>query len=452
MKWSKHSAGGNHYRGSTHNHTNISHDGSGSPEDALIAAKKYQYDWFAFSDHSHDIDPELIDKDTVDKNGQPERTGGTEWQLTKDLAEQYTNEEFAVFPAFEMTSTSWGHSNVFGTDNFIDRKQNGGMYQNLDDYYAWVLQYDDIAAQFNHPGWPEGAFNGFAPYDAEVDQLFTMLEVGNGSGHYSYDNQEEIFFNALDLGWHVAPTYGEDNHDATWGETNVRTVIVSNDLSEPSLLNSMRNLRLYMSEDPNAYSWTLKRTDYIWVLLLKVKLLTSKSLEVTRLQKIRVCQNTIILKVIMYLMIELKSGIIIKWPRQLWTHYEPMTKDFTWNPTVNVSGQQWFVSRVTQADGERIYSAPIWSQEVPYDVKVSGIGVVGDTIMSGTPVTLEAGITNLGTEQIDSLDVKFYYDEVSETNYIGANTLTNIAPKTVQTASVEWASPVGGEHKIIRCF
>ena len=39
---------------------------------------------------------------------------------------------------------------------------------------------------------------------------------------------------------------------------------------------------------------------------------------------------------------------------------QPMTKDFTWNPTVPVTGgQQWFVVRITQMDGERIYSAPI---------------------------------------------------------------------------------------------
>ena len=54
-------------RGTTHNHTNISHDGAGTPEDALKAGQKYNYDWFAFSDHSHDIDPEKLGTDTVDR-------------------------------------------------------------------------------------------------------------------------------------------------------------------------------------------------------------------------------------------------------------------------------------------------------------------------------------------------------------------------------------------------
>ncbi len=61
-----------------------------------------------------------------------------------------------------------------------------------------------------------------------------MLEVGNGSGHYGYANAEGKFYSALDLGWHVAPTYGEDNHEGTWGQMNARTVIVADDLNQES--------------------------------------------------------------------------------------------------------------------------------------------------------------------------------------------------------------------------
>ena len=170
--------GGNHYRGTTHNHTNISHDGAGTPEDAVKAGKAHHYDWFAFSDHSHDIDPEKLGTDTVVRDGMQERTGGDQWQLTKDLAKQYTKSDYVVFPAFEMTSTTWGHSNIFGSDNFIDRNINGKQYQDLSQYYAWVMTYDDIVGQFNHPDMSANAFNNFKPYNKDVDKLFTMLEVG----------------------------------------------------------------------------------------------------------------------------------------------------------------------------------------------------------------------------------------------------------------------------------
>ncbi|MGG3560211.1 DUF4350 domain-containing protein [Neobacillus rhizosphaerae] len=441
--------GGNHYRGTTHNHTNISHDGTGTPEDALKAGKAHGYDWFAFSDHSHDIDSTLANTDTVDHNGMPERTGGSDWQLTKDLAKEYTNNDYVVFPAFEMTSTTWGHSNVFGTDNFIDRKMNNGKYQDLNQYYAWVLTYDNIVAQFNHPDMSANAFNNFMPYDQKVDKLFTMLEVGNGSGHYGYANAEKKFFSALDLGWHIAPTYGEDNHDGTWGQTMNRTVIVSKDLNQPSLLHAMQNMRVYMEEDPNFALDVLANGQYMG------SVVTGNTLKFDIKGSDAVAESNAIAEY-NFLPGDYKSDDrvqkveLISNGSKVVDTYEPMTKDFTWNPEVTVTGgQQWFVVKITQMDGEQIYSSPIWTEEKDVDVRVSGLEVAGDAIVSGNPATLEAGISNLGKTELSNLNVKFYYDEVKENNLIGTKSIASILPKSVGKATVTWNSPIAGNHKLI---
>ena len=442
--------GGNHYRGTTHNHTNISHDGAGTPEDALKAGQAHGYDWFAFSDHSHDIDSTLADKDTVDHNGMPERKGGDNWQLTKDLAQKYTkNGDYVVFPAFEMTSTTWGHSNVFGTDNFIDRKMNSGKYQDLNQYYAWVLTYDNIAAQFNHPDMSANAFNNFMPYDQRVDKLFTMLEVGNGSGNYAYANAEKKFYSALDLGWHIAPTYGEDNHDGTWGQTLNRTVIVSEDLSQASLLHSMENMRVYMEEDPNFKLDVLANGQYMG------SVVDSKSLTFDINGSDSVAESKS-MPGFEYLPSSYKSDDTIE-KVELITNgskvvdtLTPNSKNFTWNPQVTVTGgQQWFVVKVTQKDGERIYSSPIWTKEQPVDVRVSGLEVAGDAIISGNPATLEAGVSNLGKTALSNLNVKFYYDQVNENNLIGQSPIAQIAAKGVAKASVVWNNPVAGQHQLL---
>jgi uncharacterized protein YdeI (BOF family) len=442
--------GGNQYRGTTHNHTNISHDATGSPEDALKAAQAHGYDWFAFSDHSHDIDPEKMGQDTTTHNGMSERTGGTEWQLTKDLAKQYTkNGSFVVFPAFEMTSTTWGHSNVFGTDNFIDRNIDGKRYQDLNQYYAWVLTYDNIAAQFNHPDMSANAFNNFMPYDSKVDKLFTMLEVGNGSGNYGYVNAEEKYFSALDLGWHVAPTFGEDNHDGTWGQTMKRTVIVAKDLSNDSLLDSMKNMRVYMEEDPNfnldvlangAYmgstvdgsklSFEIKGSDPVAESNAdpKYNFLPANYKSDDRIQKVELLSNG----------------------EKVVQSIQPMTKDFSWNPTVDVTGgQQWFVVRITQMDGDRNYSSPIWTKEKPVDVRVSGIDVTGETIVAGTDANLTAGLSNLGTQDLSNLNVNFYTDKVDPTNKIASATVDALQAKTVKQVQVTWKNPNPGDHTIL---
>ncbi|MEH7108742.1 Ig-like domain-containing protein, partial [Bacillus sp. JJ1764] len=447
--------GGNHYRGTTHNHTSISHDGAGNPEDALKAGKYHHYDWFAFSDHSHDIDPEKLGTDTVERKtasgtSVPERSGGSQWQLTKDLAKQYTkNGDYVVFPAFEMTSTTWGHSNIFGSDNFIDRNINGKQYQDLNQYYAWVMTYDDIVGQFNHPDMSANAFNNFKPYNKDVDKLFTMLEVGNGSGHYGYANAEGKYFSALDLGWHVAPTYGEDNHEGTWGQVNARTVIVADDLSQESLMHSMRNMRVYMEEDPNFTLDVLANGYYMG------STVDSKSL------KFKVSGSDLVTEEhndsdYNYLPTSYKSDDriakveLITNGGKVIDSITPMTKDFTWNPTYSVTGgQQWFVIKVTQMDGERIYSAPIWSKEEAVDVKVNSVDIDGGVIVGGNPATLKATVANNGTEVVKNLKVDFYYDEVKQENLIGTNTISSILSKSSAAASATWTSPIKGDHKII---
>ncbi|SEL72093.1 S-layer homology domain-containing protein [Paenibacillus sp. OK003] len=443
--------GGNQYAGTTHNHTNVSHDGNGEPVTAVEESKKYGYDWFAFSDHSHDIDSDQVDKDTVtNKGGMPERTGGAKWKLEKQVAEQYTEDgKFVVFPAFEATSTTWGHSNVFNTDNFIDRKQNGGLYQNLNQYYAWVLTQDQAIAQFNHPDTPAGSFNGFTPYNKQVDEVFTMSEVGNGSGHYSYYNMEDTYFKALDLGWHLAPTYGEDNHDATWGQTLKRTIIVSKDLTPASLLDSMRKMRVYMTEDPNFRMDFSANGQYMGAVVEGNTLNFSVSghddvaenktmAEYNYLSTSYVSNDTIA-------KVELLSN-----GNKVIDSIEPNSTSFKWNPSVTVTGgQQWYLIRVTQKDGERAYSAPIWSQVVPVDVKVSGIEVVDRALVGNTPANIKVGVSNAGTEALSNLTVDLYYDSKDAGHKVGSTTVNSVEANSVAYVNVPWSNPISGEHKLI---
>ncbi len=128
----------------------------------------------------------------------------------------------------------------------------------------------------------------------------------------------------------------------------------------------------------------------------------------------------------------------------------PNTKDFTWNPTVDITGgQQWFVVKVTQKDGERIYSAPIWSEEKEVDVRVSGLDVVEGVTVAGNPATLSAGISNLGTKDLTDVNVNFYYDEVSADKKIGSATIASIPGKSVKEATAVWANPLKGDHDLI---
>ncbi|ADG06893.1 DUF4350 domain-containing protein [Kyrpidia tusciae] len=438
--------GGNHYRGTTHDHDKISHDATGELQDEVAAAKAHHYDWITFTDHSHDIDASLVDKDTIQQNGSPVRGGGSHWQELVQTADADTVDgQFVVFPSFEMTSTTWGHSNVFTTTTpptFIDRVQGNGYYQDLGNYYKYLESFPEGAAvaQFNHPHMPETSFNNFAPYDPQADKYVDLLEVGNGSGHYSYTLAEDKFYHALDLGWHVAPTYGEDNHDATWGQTSKRTVIVAPSLTRKDLLDAMHNLHVYMEEDPNfqldvtANGYYMGATVDSNHLAFDIKGQDPVAESPTDpaysyLPKTYAANDNIA-----------KVELITNGGRVV-ASYQPKDNEtsFAWTPEVTASGQQWYVVKVTQKDGDRIYSAPIWSQAVPVDVKLTSLGVKEGALVVGAPATLTAQLSNTGEEAVN-VQVSFYYDRVDDAHLIGAKAVGTVQPKASAEAAVAWNS------------
>jgi uncharacterized protein YdeI (BOF family) len=444
-------AGGYHYYGSTHNHTMYSHDGAGSPEDAVQAAMLHGYNWFAFTDHSHDIDAEVRGTDTVANGGDPERSGGAQWQDTRDTATASTVDgEFVVFPAFEMTSTSWGHSNVFGTANFIDREMSSRRYNDpMSNYYDWLLTHPEAVGQFNHPGMPENSFNGFLPYDPAVDELMTIIEVGNGSGHYSYSNFENYYYKALDLGWHVAPTFGEDNHDATWGQTLKRTVIVAPDLTQASLLKSMHDMRVYMVEDPD-FSMDVTANGFYMGSTVDPGTLAfnihgwDASEELKSDPAYNYLPDTFVSDD------DVARAEILSAGGEVVASYEPTSgSEFTWTPVIEADAGQWFVVKITQDDGQRMYSSPIWTTEAPVDIKVNDIRIPDGSLMAGTPAVIEAGVSNLGSEAAANLTVSFYYDLQDESHLIGTYNIAALSSKANTTASVVWADPVSGAHTLI---
>ena len=82
-----------------------------------------------------------------------------------------------------------------------------------------------------------------------------MIEVGNGEGPVrgsGYFPSYEYYTRALDKGWHVAPTNNQDNHKGRWGNANTtKSVILAESLTEESIYDAMRNLRVYATEDEN---------------------------------------------------------------------------------------------------------------------------------------------------------------------------------------------------------
>lgn len=252
----------NFYYGQLHAHTNYS-DGSGTPDQALAYAKAAaQIDFLALTDHSNYFDS-TTSLGTFDNANSglvsSENAAMSKWAYYKSLFDKHTTDDFLALYGFEMTwSGQYGHINTFNSDGFVSRNNSllsakGGS--GLQAYYNLLKTQEGTFSQFNHPGTTFGTFEDFGYYDRLVDQKINLIEVGNGEGPVGgsgYFPSYEYYSQALDKGWHLAPSNGQDNHKGKWGDANTtRTVVIADALDKTSLTDAIGDMMVYATEDNN---------------------------------------------------------------------------------------------------------------------------------------------------------------------------------------------------------
>ncbi|WNS46316.1 choice-of-anchor I family protein [Paenibacillus sp. MMS20-IR301] len=240
------------YFGQLHGHTTQS-DGSGTLTDAYTYARDVAgLDFFAVTDHSNYFD-------TTSAPVEYENSfNNAKWQLGQQAAAAAATPDFVSFYGYEMTWTGGpGHINTFNTEGFVSRnnpKYASGV-SGMTNFYKLLKDTPGAIGQFNHPGTTFGDFDAFSNYDPELNKHMTLIEVGNGEGAVTsggYFRSYEYYNNALDKGWHLAPTNNQDNHKGSWGNSNTaRTAIVTDDFSKEGVYAALRNLQVYATEDEN---------------------------------------------------------------------------------------------------------------------------------------------------------------------------------------------------------
>ena len=358
------------YFGDIHNHTSIS-DGSGTPAQALAAGEAAGYDFMAISDHSYAIDD-------------------TEWANTLAAVEAATNSNFVALRGFEYTQGAEGHINVYNTVRHAVRTNTGCAYcdytPNLEagstvaGFYQWAASTGMIGLdpagtvmQFNHPGWIN--FNDWT-YHPEVSAIARLEEVGNGNGS-SYDFSEDEFIRSLDYGWKVGATNNADTHTAYWGtNTDHRTGVLMAELTKDALLEALRERRTYATEDKN-FSLRMKANG-AWM-GSEIANSGSMAFEIDGTDPDGELTNLV--------QIITDQGVVA-------AEYEPNTASFIWTPQLDITpGVHYFYVRVTQADGDRIVSSPVWTMGSE-DISVTDL-VIQPTIPTiYNPSLLEVRVTN----------------------------------------------------------
>ncbi|MDA8441821.1 MAG: CehA/McbA family metallohydrolase, partial [Peptococcaceae bacterium] len=416
----------NFYFGNLHSHTNLS-DGLGTPDDAFTYARDTaKVDFLAITDHSN----------WFDNNTTATLADGSQsksWQQLKSTADKYNNAgSFVAIGGYEMTwADGTGHINTFNTDGFLSRNAKG---VDLKTYYAGIAKYPQSISQLNHPGTIFGDFDSFNYHTPEADNVVDLIEVGNGEGQVrsgGYFPSYEYYTEALDKGWHVAPSNNQDNHLGKWGNANAaRTVVLAQTLDRNSIYTAIREHRVYATEDQNLrVNYTVNGSEMGASLDNPSQLNISINLDDPD-------QTDVIGKV----SIIANGGTVVA------------TKSFTtntaqWDLTLPAQYSYYYV-RVDEGDQDIAVTAPVWTAEVP-PAGISMVAVSQNPLLVNSPVDLTATVYNNGVDPLSNVTVQFFKNDLTPANKIGEVTLNSVDAATTADAKTTWTPTETGSYKII---
>ncbi|MBI5533476.1 MAG: hypothetical protein HY898_12220 [Deltaproteobacteria bacterium] len=220
----------NPYFGILHDHTSYS-DGEKKPSDAFAWARDVAgLDILVVTDHLEQV---MIP---------------TRWSDCKNQADQANAPGTFLaacgyeYATFSTPPISTGHNNIFFNSSLMDPSK-----WDVQDVYDSLAGCSTCIGQYNHPGDDATmTWNDFALVPAAEDKM-RLFEFNGGGPVW------DLFFQALNNGWHVSPALNQDNHSADWGTKNDhRSGYFMASLDRPSLWDAMKNRRSFATWDKNA--------------------------------------------------------------------------------------------------------------------------------------------------------------------------------------------------------
>lgn len=254
--------------GNLHSHTSYS-DGSGTPEEAYKHARDAQnakLDFMALTEHNH---AEALGPDGRGIGTEPALYKGSGSESLISTARRMTEDgRFVALYGQEFSTISSGnHVNVFEIGEVIGVQK--GRFDLLLDFLA---TNKDSAGQpaiimFNHPKntleveakeYGRDDFGTAENWVKRMGAQARLIQIINGPGQAAGENldparpDEDAFFKYLNMGFKVAPTADQDNHEKNWGSaTPARTAIVAPALTKVNVLDALRRRHVYATEDKN---------------------------------------------------------------------------------------------------------------------------------------------------------------------------------------------------------
>lgn len=229
------------YRGYLHAHSYLSIDArnsGGTPAEAWTMARDQAHlDYMGITDHA-------------------EFLGGDRWQELQNAAVAFQQPGvFIALPGFEHSNPAMGHYCVMNTPTFVSALDR----PTVQSFYDWLETQPEAVVTFNHPGSYDlfsVEFNHF-----RLRPTIVPVVVANEVMHSSFDSYDvgyghQISFldEAIFSGWRVGSVQAQDNHSKDYGIANdTRTIAYADDLTVDGIIDAYRGRRLAATEDKNLY-------------------------------------------------------------------------------------------------------------------------------------------------------------------------------------------------------
>ena len=335
------------------------------PETAYPYARDRGLDLLMVSEHNHMYDG----SDGTDTGADPAAAKAL-YQSGLQAARTFN----AAHPGFlALYGMEWGviskggHLNIFNSDELLGWEKNARGELLADtatarsDYGALytLMKERGWIGQFNHPSITEQfTVNGVAlGYTPDGDAAMALCEVLNTSA-FSRDDQEQetrrssfeqACNKALEAGYHVAFSSNQDNHCANWGMsyTNRTAVLIPNGvpLTRDSFVDAVRARRVFATMDKHAQLVLTangrlmgERFDNSGPLVLKTHYASDAG---KRVASVAVMEG-----------VPGRNGTVTQVAAEAEASITP------------APGQHFYYVKLTQDDGNILWSAPVWVNQV----------------------------------------------------------------------------------------
>ncbi|HEU4373753.1 MAG TPA: CehA/McbA family metallohydrolase [Telluria sp.] len=331
------------------------------PTDAYTFAQRRGLDLLVTSEHNHMYDG----SDGTNPNADPAAASAL-YRSGLTAAADFN----AAHPGFlAVYGLEWGviagggHMNIFNSGELLGWERNGAGQLLADtltpknDYAALytLMRQRGWIGQFNHPATSGQFVVGGVPigYSEDGDQAMALCEVVNTNAFSANtsetetrrSNYEAACNKALEAGYHVAFSSDQDNHCANWGVsyTNRTGILIPNGtaLTQASFIDALRARRVFATMDKASQL----------VLTANGRMMGERfanSGPLALVAHFASAAGKSVASVVMFEGVPGRNGTVSELANAATTTITP------------APGEHFYYARVTQDDGNMLWSAPVW--------------------------------------------------------------------------------------------